>query len=154
MGDFGYLIGRVILTFIAFCAACLGALITLGIGLQKHLFEDAGDPGSALLLGGFLFIAVVFLGLKLLFPAFLIILATEAFAWRSIWLYLAMGVGVALATEWVLLLFDGDEIHPSPSKLLIASGLIGGFIYWLIAGRSAGRLPPSSPPVVGTIDRP
>ncbi len=155
--DIGHLIARIIITFIGFCVACLGALITLGIGLQKHLFEDA-DPASAMVLGGALFVAVVVIGVKLLVPAFLVILATEAFAWRSPFLYLALGIGTALATEWVLFLFDGDAIHPSPTRLVLASGVVGGGLYWLIAGRSAGRglsaPPPASPPVVRPIDRP
>ncbi len=135
--SFFRVVWRLLVIGVAYLAACSAAALVFGLGVQKSFPNFFNEPAAAALLMGGLVIGSILLATYLL-PSLVVIILTEAFMWRSVWLYLALGVVAAFSLEWVLLFF-GDELDElSPHKIVLASGLVGGFVYWLIAGRNAG----------------
>ena len=75
-------------------------------------------------------------------PALLVVALAEGFAWRSVLLYAALGGALALALSYGI---DFARRH-QPTRtyfarereVLAASGIAGGLVYWLFAGRTAG----------------
>ena len=160
------LIGRLIVVFFAFLAACL---VAGGIVVVALLFPELTDLGVPpidpraldVLLGfGFIFIS----GFALL-PALLVVLITEAFNIRSVLAYALGGALVGLACYLGLIPFDPqtmrfDGIVHRHLEIMTGAGIVAGLIYWLIAGRNAGawRTPRGQrrqpPPVPSNLRRP
>ena len=150
------LIGRLVVIFIGFLAACFVGGMIVVVALLFPEFADLGagpvDQGAIDILLGFGFIFVS--GFALI-PAMLIALLTEAFSIRSVLAY-ALGGGVVGAACYLgLVPFDPQTFHfegivRRHLEILTGAGIVGGLVYWLIAGRNAGRWrePPSrlSPP--------
>ncbi|MCP4384800.1 MAG: hypothetical protein GY798_25875 [Hyphomicrobiales bacterium] len=83
--------------------------------------------------------AIIFYAGALSFaPALVAIVLAEAFGWRSVFYWLAVGGGIGLAgrlyTAPAAALPDNGE-HIA---LHLGAGFVGGLVYWLIAGRLAG----------------
>jgi hypothetical protein len=79
-------------------------------------------------------------------PAMIGIVISETLALRS-WIYHAANGGLAAWLGWTLTR-DIPEEHRfllSEPKILIAAGLLGGLVYWLIAGWTAGFWKPAGP---------
>jgi len=138
---------------LGFIAACLaaGAFLVLALaggpdGWQALRAEFAlgEENGLFVLLGGFAGLVVAAL---VAVPAFIFILFAELFAWRSVFVYLAAGALIGLSGSVLPI----EEVFPEAQAnmtMLAAAGLVGGFVYWLIAGRSAGftRMPETARP--------
>jgi hypothetical protein len=82
------------------------------------------------------------IGVVAFLPAMLIIALAEGFAWRSVVIYAALGGALALALSYGIDL-TGDIGQPETyfareREVLAASGIAGGLVYWLFAGRKAG----------------
>jgi len=100
------------------------------------------------------FIALVFAGplLALLLsiwafhmfvPAMIGVVVSEALAIRS-WMYHAANGGVSAWLGWALTQDIQEEYRfLTEPNILIAAGLVGGFVYWLIAGWTAGFWKPT-----------
>ena len=74
-------------------------------------------------------------------PTALVVAIAEGFAWRSVILYAALGGALALALSYGLdmpVIAQRDTYMANERQLLAASGIAGGLVYWLFAGRSAG----------------
>ena len=69
-------------------------------------------------------------------PAFIVIVLAELFGWRSVFFYLAVGRRPRAADQPVARHASGRR--GTDQLLLPAAGFVGGFVYWLIAGRLAG----------------
>lgn len=94
------------------------------------------EQGSLIFVGSYIAFAV---GWTTLLPASILIAIAELMRWKSATVNLVLGGVCALFTG--LASFHGPtDAIPSDSTLivLLACGFIGGFAYWLIAGRSAG----------------
>ena len=69
----------------------------------------------------------------------MIILVTEVFRLRTALIYLVaggfLGVLPSLGLAPMMRSFDGG---PREIAILVAAGFVGGFVYWLAAGRMAG----------------
>ena len=99
------------------------------------------DQSTANILIGFGFIFVS--GFALL-PALLVIALTEAFYVRSALAYAVGGGIVGLVCYLGLIPFDPATFHfegivRRHLEVMVGAGIAGGFVYWLIAGRNAGR---------------
>ncbi len=148
---------------LGFLAACLaaGAVIVLALaggpdGWQAFRAEFV--PGEAdglfVLAGG---IAGLIVAAFIAVPSFIVILLAELFAWRSVFYYLVAGGLIGLSGSVLPI----REILPEADvdmTMLAAAGLAGGFVYWLIAGRSAGygarpRVEPDAGGGTGLADR-
>jgi hypothetical protein len=76
-------------------------------------------------------------------PAAVAIILAETFGWRSALYYLLVG-GLIGATAIHLTTQSGAlDFAERPHVTLLAAGFVGGFVYWLIAGRLAGASVPS-----------
>ncbi len=147
------LIGRLFVIFFAFLAACLAAgMIVVGAVLFPEL-SDLGsggvDQGALNIVLGFGFIFVS--GFALL-PAMIVALVTEAFHIRGALTYAIGGGLVGLACYLGLVPFDTETLRfegivRRHIEIMTGAGIVGGLVYWMIAGRNAGgwRLPPRSP---------
>ncbi len=149
----GNLILRLIAIFLGVLIALAAASIFLSIGLFGGFFREfftelnllAEGDGSAI--GSLIALAVVFTGFVssfhvigvALLPATIAIAVTELMRWQGMITYLVLGELVGLFAGISTFAVDHDGL-PSDGTLivLLATGFIGGFFYWLIAGRGAG----------------
>jgi hypothetical protein len=102
------------------------------------------------------FIALVFAGpllalllsiwaFHMLVPAMVGVVISEALALRS-WMYHAANGGVAAWIGWALTQDIQEEYRfLTEPGILIAAGLLGGLVYWLVAGWTAGFWKPAGP---------
>lgn len=128
---------------IGFLAACLvaGAVIVLALaggpdGWQafRAEFLPGERDGLFMFAGG---IAGLIVAAFIAVPSFIVILLAELFGWRSVFFYLVAGAVIGLSGS----ILPVEELLPEADvdmTMLAAAGLAGGFVYWLIAGRSAG----------------
>ena len=134
----GMLLRILVLIPLGYIAACLAAgffvlIAVIGIGADGSYLTTY--PGETLLLAAAL---AAWAGAFACVPAALTILLAEAFGWRSVLFYVAfggaIGIGFALA-------FHAPDTALPPGggpQLYLAAGIIGGAVYWLVAGRRAG----------------
>lgn len=137
------IIARLLVVFIAYALACVAASLVLTIGTLTPEWDQLvpqSMPSVVLwvMVGG----ATAVIGAVALLPSFLIIALAEGFAWRSAIFYGTLGGVVALA-----LTYGGDfagyaggpsNIFAHEREVLAASGIAGGLVYWIFAGRNAG----------------
>jgi hypothetical protein len=153
------LIGRLIVIFFAFLAACLaaGMIVVFAVLFPEMSNLDTGsiDQNAINVIIGFGFIFIS--GFALL-PAMLVVLITEAFYIRGVLTYAIGGAVVGLACYLGLVPFDPATMHfegiiRRHLEIMTGAGIVGGLIYWMIAGRNAGawrqprRAPPPPPPL-------
>jgi hypothetical protein len=136
--------GRILLVFGAYLLACIAASAVLTAGTLLPGFEEYQSPAlspamvwSIVTAGG----AVVIASIAFL-PALLLIAFGETFAWRSSLIYAVLGGALALALRYGLDFAGYAGVSGGglarEREVLAASGIAGGFVYWLFAGRSAG----------------
>ena len=137
------IISRVFVVMIAYVLACIAASIVLTVGTLTPNWDQMvpeGMPTAAIWVVVGLGAAII--GATALLPALLLIALTEGFAWRSIVLYGVLGGVLALALTYGID-FAGyvrgpDSMLAHEREVLAASGIAGGLVYWLFAGRKAG----------------
>jgi hypothetical protein len=139
------LIGRLFVIAFAFCMACFvaGAIVVVAILFPEVSSIDVAgiDPEALNVILGFGFIFVS--GFALI-PAVAVVTITEAFDVRGVLAYAIGGAAVGLACYLGLVPFDTeamrfDGIVRRHLEVVTGAGIVGGLIYWLIAGRNAGR---------------
>jgi hypothetical protein len=139
------LIGRLFVVAFAFIVACMagGAIVVFAILFPELSALDTGvlDPNAINVLLGFGFI--FFSGFALI-PALVILIVTEAFSIRSVLAYALGGALVGLACYLGLIPYDPatmtfEGIVRRHLEVMTGAGIVAGLIYWLIAGRNAGR---------------
>lgn len=144
-------VGRVMVTLVGFLAAVIAAAAFM---MLARLGRAPLDPDVAVFFWGHfavgLGVAASMLGAAALVPAFIAILASEILALRSIVFYLAAGAALALAAVFGLSPMIAPMAGASGrATLMLAAGVIGGAVYWAVAGRTAGLTPPNRPPPPG-----
>ena len=139
------LIGRLFVIAFAFCMACFvgGAIVVVAILFPEvSAIDVAGiDPTALNIVLGFGFIFVS--GFALL-PAVAVVALTETLNVRSVLAYAIGGAVVGLACYLGLVPFDTDAMRfdgivRRHLEVMTGAGIVGGLIYWVIAGRNAGR---------------
>jgi len=144
------LIGRLFAIAFGFLFASLAAgLVVVGTMLFPEVADIAGgplDPDTMNIVLGFGFIFVS--GFALL-PALIVVLVTETFSIRSALAYAIGGALVGVGCYLGLVPFDPATLHfdgivRRHLEIMTGAGIVGGLVYWLIAGRNAGlwRDPP------------
>ena len=132
---------RIFTIVVAYAAACVAAALVFAIAMLAppvDAWSDIPPPVVAVMaiVGAPIVAAVAFL------PAALIVAIAEGFAWRSVLLYAAAGGALGFAVAYGFDLPAGISepvIHLAREReVLAASGIAGGLVYWLFAGRSAG----------------
>ncbi|MCM5556436.1 hypothetical protein [Pleomorphomonas sp. JP5] len=133
-------IGRIFAALIGFILAIVAAalfMLAASVG-----FMPAGPADSLWFWSNFgvgAAFTASYLGAMALAPWAVVILITEVFRLRTALIYLAaggfLGALPTLGLAPMMRSFDGG---PREIAILIAAGFVGGFVYWLVAGRMAG----------------
>src|SRR3954454_20468823 len=144
------LIGRLFVILFGFLAACLAAgMIVIGAVLYPEFSDLATGPIDQSAINIVLGFGFIFPSGFALLPALIVVLITEAFYVRSVLAYAVGGAIVGAACYLGLIPFDPATMHfegivRRHLEIMTGAGIVAGFVYWLIAGRSAGawREPP------------
>ena len=135
-------IGRLLLMMFAYALACVAASFVFTMGALNPHWDDfaaAGLPPAAI--WAIVAVGTPIIGAVAALPTALVVAIAEGFAWRSVILYAALGGALALALSYGLDMpgiAQPDTYIANERQPLAASGIAGGFVYWLFAGRSAG----------------
>jgi hypothetical protein len=139
------LLGRIIVIFFAFIVATMAAGIVLAIGIISPDWVGAdSDPFERVSFFMFAFFATSFVGAAATLPALVLIVFAETARMRSLLYYGIAGAVVGLAAYFGSDVFgrleNTTDVVPvgHALQLAAAAGIIGGLVYWLIAGRRAG----------------
>ena len=130
-----------------FLCACAAAAAVVAYGLLMPELRTA-DPSQPEIWTLFWFVAAVAGIITPFFifaPAFLAIVLAETFNFRSVLYYLIAGglcgvLGYMLSDPAAHFAGTGT-VQPilKELRLVAVAGIIAGFVYWLIAGRGAGK---------------
>jgi hypothetical protein len=138
------LIGRVFAILFGFLAACFaaGAVVVWAL-LFPEMVDLSLDPVSGDALNIILAFGFVLVSGFALLPALVAVLVTEAFAIRHILAYALAGGVAGLACYLAFIPFDTvtmtfDGIVRRHLEVMAGAGILGGVVYWMIAGRNAG----------------
>ncbi|MFZ1814944.1 MAG: hypothetical protein WBO55_12720 [Rhizobiaceae bacterium] len=146
MRHLGHLIVRLVSIGMGFVLAILAAALFLSLGIISDVvlpvMRDAtGEPpqgGWITLLAGV--IAWPWLAAAAAMPASILIAAGELMRWRGLVTNLVMGGLASLFAGWTWLgLEDPRQIGEGVLLVLASAGFVAGFVYWLVAGRAAGK---------------
>jgi hypothetical protein len=147
------LIARVFVVLFAFLIASFfaGLVVTVAVVMREwtNLALGPVDDGLFMIFATFGFVFVTWLALM---PALLAIVVGEAFSLRSVLYYALAGAAIGAIAYWSLGSFDPSLLRIDGAtrrevEIMIGAGIVAGFVYWLIAGRTAGRWrePPATP---------
>jgi hypothetical protein len=147
------LVFRIIVILFGFFAASLAAALVVVGAVMYPQWSDVDividdDTRNIVVAFGFLFVS----GFALL-PALIMALITEAFSVRSLLFYALGGAVIGAACYLSLVPFDPATwafhgVVRRNLEVMSGAGIVAGFVYWFVAGRSAGawrRLPPPRP---------
>jgi hypothetical protein len=127
---------RILMVMLAYVLACVAAAVIFIIGtLTLHGADLNALDAPTWTFWVLIAIATVMFGAIAIMPSFLVIVLAEGFAFRSVVLYGVLGCVLALALGNVFGA-AGSPVHQQ--EVLAASGIAGGLVYWLFAGRKAG----------------
>jgi phosphotransferase system glucose/maltose/N-acetylglucosamine-specific IIC component len=140
------LFGRIIVIFFALIVAIVAAGIVLAIGIVAPDWAGVdSDPVERVSFFIVSFFATSLVGAVAMLPALVVIIITEAARLRNFLYYGIGGALVGLAsyygTDISVRLENTTDVAPvgNALQLAAAAGIVGGIVYWLIAGRNAGR---------------
>ncbi|MBJ3777323.1 hypothetical protein [Acuticoccus mangrovi] len=128
---------------IAYTAACLaaGAFAVVAI-LNLTPADLSGDPGTVIEFTILALSTAFSAFVSAFWPAVIAIAITEGLKLRGLVAYALAGAAVGLASAFHtgVMLNGGDTMMVTmrSAELSVACGAIGGFVYWMIAGRTAG----------------
>ena len=137
------IIARLFTVMIGYVLACVAASVVLTIGtLTPHWDEMVPQGMPAVAIASVVGLGAAIIGATAMVPALLVIALAEGFAWRSVLVYGVLGGVLALALTYGID-FAGyvrgpDSMLAHEREVLAASGIAGGLVYWLFAGRKAG----------------
>ncbi|MEQ8655865.1 MAG: hypothetical protein RIC24_00990 [Hyphomicrobiales bacterium] len=132
--SFTLLFLRSLLCIVAFLFAVLAAGLVGTFALYRGL---EGDEAYQAFYWGTAILAVFAVAHTAFVPSAIVVLITELFRLRGVVVFALFGalIGLYCAVEAL-----GPQVHFSDQRVLIAAaaGIVGGFVYWFIAGRTAG----------------
>ncbi|MEM0908345.1 MAG: hypothetical protein AAGJ94_13330 [Pseudomonadota bacterium] len=131
------------MVFLGYCGALIAGSLFAAIAIETWTPAGfIGDTRQILRISG-LSITVALAAIPAtVIPTVLVVALSEGLRLRGVVAYLIFGcfVGVAMVLP-VNAVFQGfplPEVDGPTLRLSIASAAVGGFFYWLIAGRTAG----------------
>jgi hypothetical protein len=137
---------RSIVIAFAFLISCMVAAFVVAYGfVAPELAEFKGGPEFFLVLLFFGGAAGAVTPFYVFAPSFVAILVAEIFSLRSVLYYALAGALIgALAyfmTDVASRISGKGTVAPITQELqwLTVAGIVAGFVYWLIAGRGAGK---------------
>lgn len=133
-------IGRIFAALIGFILAIVAAalfMLTASVGVSP------ADPADSVWFWGNFGVSAAmtasYLGAMALAPWAVVILVSEVFRLRSVLVYLTVGglLGAVPSLGLAPMMRPAGN-DPRSIAILVATGIVGGFVYWLVAGRMAG----------------
>src|ERR1700691_3450124 len=140
---------RIMMMVVGYILACVAASLVLTIGtitpewndLATSLGLQSPAAQSAALWIVVAFGAVIIFAFAML-PTLLVIALAEGFAIRSVVLYGALGgalaLGMGYGRDFAGYVAPAGSDLAREREVFAASGIAGGLVYWLFAGRNAG----------------
>jgi hypothetical protein len=150
------LVARIFVVLFAFLLACVvaAAAVTFALVLPAtHSIDQYPDQQSFELAFRMaaIFISLYTILLYATLPAMLVIALAEGFHLRSVLFYALAGAVLALGSAygWDLsfLRSPDDDFSTHGAEIVAAIGIAAGFVYWALAGRTAGAWREPSPDV-------
>ena len=155
------LLARIFIVLFAFVLACVAAAAVMTFALLlpgwSELIDRYPDQRSIAVVVA---LSAVFFSLYAMLPAMVIIALAEGFRLRSILFYALAGAALALGSAygWDLRLLrtPDDDLGGRGAEIMAAVGIVGGFVYWALAGRNAGawRKPTAALPAARSVRAP
>lgn len=140
------LVVRIIVVMFALFLAVIAAGITLALGvLAPDLPGVEEDPVERAMFFVVAFFATGLAGFFAMLPALALIALAEGFRIRMFLYYTVAGAALGwlayYGSAFGISIEETTDIAPVAhgAELVVASGIVGGFVYWLFAGRNAGR---------------
>jgi hypothetical protein len=135
------IVGRIFVVLFGYWLACIAAAFVLTVGTVTPHWDYLASLG--LHSEGVWWIVImssVIIGIIAMLPTLIVILLAEGFALRSIVLYAALGGALALALGLDFAGYVGapGSFLARERQVFAASGIAGGLVYWMFAGRTAG----------------
>ena len=135
------IIARFFLIIFAFCLASFAAAATITIGAA--ILAKVQPPFERVEVSFFwLFTLATSAGIAFLafVPAMIAILLAESFSWRSILYYALAGGAIGFFFGTILPTDEpGRVLLTRGAEIMAGAGVAAGLVYWLFAGRNAGR---------------
>src|SRR5579864_3805912 len=133
---------RLFALLIGYVLACTAAALVFTLGTLAAADQELIPQIPSVALWAVICIEAAIMAALAMLPALLVIALAEGFAWRSVILYGVLGGVLALALGYGIdfagYLEGPGSIVAREREVLAASGIAGGLIYWLVAGRNAG----------------
>jgi hypothetical protein len=138
------LLGRIFVVLFSFLFACVAAALVVTVavllpGWNELIDRPPDQQGVAVMVA----LSAVFFSIYAMLPAMLLIALAEGFRLRSLLFYALAGGALALfsAYGWDLRLLRApdDQFNARGVEIMAAVGIVGGFVYWALAGRNAGN---------------
>lgn len=140
------LIGRIFVVAFALFLAYLAAGVAFAIGMVAPDFGFMDyDPIERFMFMGAAFITTGIAVTVAIVPTLLLVVFAEALSYRSFLFYgvcgALVGAFVYFGTDVSGQLENTTDITPVrfPLQIALAAGIIAGMVYWLLAGRNAGK---------------
>jgi uncharacterized BrkB/YihY/UPF0761 family membrane protein len=132
--SFTLLFMRCLLCLFAYLVAVVAAGLVGTFALYRGL---EGDEAYEAFYWGTAILAVFAIAHAAFLPSVLVVIASEVFRLRSVAIFGVAGALVGLYSATFAL---GSQVDFADRRVQIAAavGIVGGFVYWLIAGRTAG----------------
>lgn len=141
------LLGRLFVVAFAVFVAMLAAGMAIAIGLLGPNWHGfTGDIGERVGFWVLVFFGTSFTGAVGFLPVVMLIALAEYFKIRSLIVYAAVGALLLVLGMVGGVNVSGEEsidrpppVVSRPMEIAAASGAVFGLVYWLLAGRNAGR---------------
>lgn len=141
------LLGRLFVIAFAVFIAMLAAGIAIAIGLLGPNWHGfSGDIGERIGFWVLVFFGTSFTGAVGFLPVVMLIALAEYFKIRSLFVYAAVGALLLVLGMTGGATMSGEEsidqpppVISRPMEIAAAAGAVFGLVYWLLAGRNAGR---------------
>jgi len=137
------LFARIFVVLFSFVLACVAAAVVAAFALLPEWTELTDRPpdhqGIAIVVG----LYATFFSIYAMLPAMVVIALAEGFRLRSALFYALAGAALALGSAYGwdlrLLRVPDDDFGVRGAEIMAAVGIVGGFVYWALAGRNAGK---------------
>jgi hypothetical protein len=142
------LLGRIVVIIFAVIVASIAAGLAIAVGIVGPQWHATISPGEHLLFWGIAVAGSAFTGAIAVLPTAICIAIAETFKIRSLLINTLAGAVLLLSGYYSSGLArpsyeESIDAPPPPisreAEIAAASGAVFGFVYWLIAGRNAGR---------------
>jgi uncharacterized protein (DUF983 family) len=135
------LLARIFVVFFGFLLACVAAAMVVAVAVELPLWDELverppGHQGIAVMVA----LSAVFFAIYAMLPAMLLVALAEGFRLRSVLFYALAGGALALCSAYG---FDLRSLRagasPRGAEIMATAGIVGGLVYWALAGRNAGK---------------